>query len=148
MNLCECGCGGTTKIAEKNHTKNGAVKGQPYRYIVGHHGKQSDTYFAIHKWLRRECPKARVCEECGRKGFTEYALIHGREHARVRENYRELCRGCHRRYDLSPLDWGTVAVIQRRSAAGEVTRALAEEYGVDPHSIRVAIAATVPGLAA
>ena len=148
MNLCECGCGGTTKIADKTQARDGTIKGQPNRYIVGHHGKLVDNYFAIHKWLRRNCPKSGACVECGRKGFTEWALIHGREHARVRENYRELCRGCHRRYDLSQLDWDTVAVIQRKSADGATTRELAAEYGVDRHTIRTALAATVPGLAA
>lgn len=36
MALCQCGCGGETNIAEKNHTKRGHVKGQPYRFMPKH----------------------------------------------------------------------------------------------------------------
>lgn len=34
--LCQCGCGGRTRIAPKNNTRTGAVKGKPYRYLMGH----------------------------------------------------------------------------------------------------------------
>lgn len=33
---CHCGCGQKTKIAERNHTKLGYVKGQPIRFCKGH----------------------------------------------------------------------------------------------------------------
>lgn len=39
VHLCECGCGQPTQVAEKNHTKNGYVKGQPFRFIRGHYLK-------------------------------------------------------------------------------------------------------------
>jgi hypothetical protein len=144
VSLCECGCGGETKIAVRNHTKSGAVRGQPHRYIVGHHGKQSNTYFAIHKYLRRTYPKTGACDECGRRKGTEYALIHGCSYSRNRQDYRELCKACHRRYDQSELDWAKVAEIQCRNAAGVSISQLAGEYGVDHQSIRTALAAVVP----
>lgn len=59
----------------------------------------SAGYGAIHAYLARNHPKSGVCEECGSSGQTDYALIHGREYSRERGDYRELCRGCHRRYD-------------------------------------------------
>ena len=35
--LCLCGCGGRTKIATKNDAWFGYVKGQPRRFLDGHH---------------------------------------------------------------------------------------------------------------
>lgn len=37
MNFCQCGCGQQTDVAEKNDTRGGYVKGQPYRFVQGHH---------------------------------------------------------------------------------------------------------------
>jgi hypothetical protein len=36
VKLCECGCGEPAPIAPKNNTKRGYVKGQPFRFVVGH----------------------------------------------------------------------------------------------------------------
>lgn len=35
--LCECGCGERTRIASRTYTARGWVKGQPIRYVAGHH---------------------------------------------------------------------------------------------------------------
>lgn len=35
--LCQCGCGGATKIAYRDCKKSGWVKGEPIRFIKGHH---------------------------------------------------------------------------------------------------------------
>lgn len=37
--LCECGCGQPAPIAKKHNIPAGHVKGQPVRFIVGHHAK-------------------------------------------------------------------------------------------------------------
>ena len=37
--LCECGCGGKAPIAKKTSTRAGHIKGQPTRFISGHHSK-------------------------------------------------------------------------------------------------------------
>jgi HNH endonuclease len=34
--FCHCGCGEKTGIAQKNNQRAGHVKGQPYRFILGH----------------------------------------------------------------------------------------------------------------
>lgn len=39
MALCECGCGGTTKVAPKNHAKNGYIKGQSRKFLAGHQNR-------------------------------------------------------------------------------------------------------------
>lgn len=37
--LCECGCGQPAPIAKRTNRQWGHVKGQPVRFIVGHHNK-------------------------------------------------------------------------------------------------------------
>src|SRR5688500_13566864 len=37
VKLCECGCGQPAPIATQTDTKYDAVKGQPRRYVHGHH---------------------------------------------------------------------------------------------------------------
>ena len=40
---CHCGCGGKTKIAERDNKYRGYIKGEPRRFIYGHHvGKRED----------------------------------------------------------------------------------------------------------
>jgi hypothetical protein len=40
VKLCECGCGQPTTIAATTNRSSGTVKGQPHRFIKGHHLKQ------------------------------------------------------------------------------------------------------------
>lgn len=37
MRLCECGCGKATRLASKTRADRGHVRGQPLRFIAGHH---------------------------------------------------------------------------------------------------------------
>jgi hypothetical protein len=106
--LCQCGCGEPAPLAKANHARRGVVKGQPQRFIkghnhrgAGHHAWKGDegSYHTIHAYIRSHFPKTGVCEECGKRAPTEYALIHGREYSRAREDYWELCKLCHNRYD-------------------------------------------------
>ena len=39
MGSCECGCGQPTKNATKTNRRNGHVKGQPVRFVHGHHSR-------------------------------------------------------------------------------------------------------------
>lgn len=61
-------------------------------------------YHAKHKYLSKHYPKKGVCENCGKKRKTEYALITGKEYSRKREDYLELCCLCHKRYDFCGLE--------------------------------------------
>jgi len=134
--LCECGCGQRTRIAEKNRPERGQLKGQPVRFRKGHarrgvtvtaetRAKLSEgqrgskgnnwrgddvSYSGLHRYLRKHYPKTRICEECGEEKQTDYALIHGREYSRNRENYRELCHACHMRYDHTGRVFGPEAL--------------------------------------
>lgn len=35
--FCRCGCGRTTRVATRNDPRDGSVKGEPVRYVSGHH---------------------------------------------------------------------------------------------------------------
>jgi hypothetical protein len=41
---CQCGCGELAPIAKKTRGKLGHVKGQPVRYICGHHRRMWNRY--------------------------------------------------------------------------------------------------------
>ncbi len=62
----------------------------------------------IHTWLRKQYGYPEVCEIChikGKKRETtgvwnlEWALVKGLEYERKRENFKGLCKKCHRNYD-------------------------------------------------
>lgn len=57
---CECGCGGKTRIAKRSSTRDGMTKGQPLRFIAGHH--QS------HLPRRRQDPAARFWAKVDKQG--------------------------------------------------------------------------------
>ena len=61
-------------------------------------------YRIVHDWINKHYGKATHCDNPECKGISnkyEYALIHGMEHDRKRDNYIMLCRSCHRKYDLT-----------------------------------------------
>lgn len=110
LRLCECGCGEPIPVAAYNSACVGWVKGQqtPARFLTGHYWRVNRPswwtgddvgYRALHTWLSKHHPKADACEQCGKIGRTDYALIKGQEHGRDRSRYRELCRHCHVIYD-------------------------------------------------
>lgn len=47
--LCECGCGQKTNIAKRSRTDKGLIKGQPVRYIRGHHSRDIHRPHTISK---------------------------------------------------------------------------------------------------
>jgi hypothetical protein len=110
--LCECGCGGRTRLAPQSHTKNRYVRGEPIRFINGHNPKNQPagsshpswagdrvTHSGVHRWLRDHFPKAGMCEDCGKQGRTHYASVNGHVYTRNRDDYAELCPSCHNKRD-------------------------------------------------
>lgn len=54
----------------------------------------------IHEWVRRNWGRPEVCEWCGEKDqMVEWANL-DHEYQRVRKDWAQLCRPCHRRYDI------------------------------------------------
>lgn len=126
--FCECGCGKLAPIARKTRRRWGHVKGEPVRFIRGHHArgrirspehqarlnaavvgeknaswKGADANSAtIHEWLRSHYAKAGICDRCKKSKPTDFAFrFHPEPHTRNREDYLELCRGCHLSMDRS-----------------------------------------------
>lgn len=111
MSACECGCGAPAPIAVKTDRRRGHSRGHPIRFVSGHNNrgrnrgalnplwKGSDAgYMALHNWIRRHKPKSGSCSDCGAEGRTDWANVSG-EYRRDLDDYRELCRPCHRRFD-------------------------------------------------
>jgi hypothetical protein len=62
-------------------------------------------YRIVHDWINLHYGKAHKCENpiCNGKSKTfEYCLKKGKQHERNIENYFQLCRSCHRLYDMTP----------------------------------------------
>jgi hypothetical protein len=117
MTLCECGCGEPTNIAKKTSTRDKTVKGEPVRYLPGHHQRtawfrqlkrdevkrghlfhqgesshlwQGDniTYGALHNWVNYSKSKTGICTNCGANvGPTTRA---GTQWANVDHTYRRV----------------------------------------------------------
>ncbi len=47
--FCQCGCGKKTNIAPYSHPRHSLVKGEPYRFIYGHH-LRGKTGKDCHNW--------------------------------------------------------------------------------------------------
>lgn len=87
---------------KKGETNSGSYKKgiEPWNKGV----YNSNDYFNIHTWLRKNYGNAVKCEEENCKGIStnyEWALIKGKEHARDISHYRQMCRSCHQTYDKS-----------------------------------------------
>lgn len=67
------------------------------------------SYSAFHMYLRKNYGNPLICESCmkiGAKGLAgrwniDWALKIGFEHDHKRENYLQLCRSCHMKYDMT-----------------------------------------------
>lgn len=58
-------------------------------------------YDKVHQWLRRNFIKTGKCEVCGQCRRTDWALKKGTEYEKDRNNFVELCRPCHVKYDFT-----------------------------------------------
>ena len=122
--LCACGCGQETYLWNRTNSRLGWKRGEPQKYINGHNakgrtlseetkrrvgashfGEKSVTwkgddadYNTIHRWLRKHFPKTGRCEHCGLDKKTDWANRSG-DYRRDRDDYLELCRSCHVKYD-------------------------------------------------
>ena len=65
--------------------------------------KAGITYNSLHWWLRKTLGSAYRCEHpnCdGESPFFQWALIKGKSYDRKVENFWQMCRKCHFKYDL------------------------------------------------
>ncbi|MEK6879365.1 MAG: hypothetical protein AABY22_07155 [Nanoarchaeota archaeon] len=107
--ICECG---TKKVVEGKSLRQGTsfscgcfVKERIPRGENHYHWKGDKIgYEALHKWLRRIYGNANKCENPDCKSIVktyEYALLKRKKYERKRENFWQLCRSCHRKYDYT-----------------------------------------------
>jgi hypothetical protein len=69
-------------------------------------------YPGVHAWVRAHKEKTGTCSECGANGATEWANV-DHQYRRDLDDYRELCRSCHRAYDF---EHNNIPVYGRRAA--------------------------------
>lgn len=124
---CHCGCGQRTRLAPRTHRRDGHVKGEPLRYIRGHHKRlyraeytEEDRGFPTPCWIWQKATRA--------DGY-------GAEQGRLaHRSYYERCLGpipeglhvdhlCGVRLCVNPdhLEAVTPVVNARRSAATKLT---------------------------
>jgi len=57
----------------------------------------------VHVWLKKYFKKKMICEFCGKIGKTplsiDWAKLRNKPYTRDRNNFIELCRSCHKKYD-------------------------------------------------
>lgn len=69
-------------------------------------------YGSIHSWVNRHFPRLNRCDNCARRGPTEYASI-SHTYRRDRGDWFELCPQCHKAFDGFS---GALASIAQRRA--------------------------------
>jgi len=81
-------------------TRSPETRAKIGRFGPEHHGWKGEnvSYSGLHAWARRTFTKTGRCEVCGEERLTEWSNISG-EYRREREDWREICRSCHRRLD-------------------------------------------------
>jgi len=57
-------------------------------------------YIAVHLWMRDNFTKTGICEFCNSPAKTEWSNKSG-EYRKERDDWQELCRKCHKRYDMA-----------------------------------------------
>lgn len=77
--LCACGCGKAAPIAQRSNKSKGHVRGQPVRWIAGHHAKRhgaschADVSPEYRSWtaMRNRCtnPRNRNYRNYGARGI-------------------------------------------------------------------------------
>lgn len=61
------------------------------------------SYWTIHQWLAKNFGKANMCEgeQCnGKSKVYDWALKKGKDYEKNRDNFINLCRSCHKKYDF------------------------------------------------
>ncbi len=81
------------------------------------------TYNSLHWWIRKEFGSANKCEHpnCERVSkFFNWSLKSGREYDRDINNFWQLCRKCHFKYDLLPFQKNKFDVGRKKAQSVRV----------------------------
>lgn len=112
--LCHCGCGSSAPIAKGTDRRFGLIKGEPVRYINGHHIQLPETYTVEDRGYKTPCHIFRNAKSDGygyvhRKGRFIYAhrYFHEKENGPLPDGYHlhHKCevKNCIRLSHLEPL---------------------------------------------
>lgn len=58
------------------------------------------TVSSIHCWIRDNFTRKNICQNCDKKGNTDWSNKY-HTYLRVKEDWQELCRSCHQKYDYA-----------------------------------------------
>ena len=76
MKLCDCGCGRKISIAKRSRKKTGIIKGQPFRFVPGHHTKNSrwngGEFLACNGYVFVACKEH---PRAGTNGYVKRAIL-------------------------------------------------------------------------
>ena len=94
---CQCGCGRRTNLAKQNCHRAGTKKGQPRRFLRGHHRRKRVRYVAVSRGYKTPCHAWLLCKD--RDGY-------GKEHAgdKMALAHRVAYEKCHERLPEGGLD--------------------------------------------
>lgn len=56
-------------------------------------------YYSIHAYILKHFIKSGICEHCNKEAKTDWANKDGKYNREDRNNWIELCRSCHKKYD-------------------------------------------------
>lgn len=115
MFICKCICGNERVVESTSIKKGNSVSCGCLRKENSKKGKNCYQwkenglgYWGIHQWLRKHYGSANKCEsqmigiECGGKSETfNWSKLQNKQYERKRENFIQLCRSCHNKYDMT-----------------------------------------------
>lgn len=94
---------GNKKWDNPKTEKSRFIKGQhPHNFGKRNPRNKQSNYSIVHQWLKRNFGKAIKCENpmCLRQSKRfEWALVNNRQYEEKRENFIQLCKKCHSKYD-------------------------------------------------
>jgi hypothetical protein len=157
LGLCQCGCGQLTKISNHDYKERGHVKGQPVRYVKGHHRKSGPLYIedpvsGCCNWVRAHSLLGYGIIRRDRRSRPAHRLIYEQYCGAIPEGMEldHLCRNpsCVNPSHLEPVthannirrgkrtklrEWQVREIRSLLSSMND--RALAERYGVSKECI-------------
>jgi hypothetical protein len=75
--------------------------------------KFSDSYWAVHAWIKRQKGKAKICEQCESTKHVQWANI-SHEYKKEIDDWKSLCCKCHMIYDHQNDNWGKAKIKYKK----------------------------------
>lgn len=90
------------------------------RWCSGLLQPKSETYHALHRYVRVRKNKPKMCEKCQTKKARDLANISG-VYTRNVDDYSYLCRSCHKKLDIgeaTKIKYSRNALLRQRDGGG------------------------------